>query len=60
MTTSLNRMTRQPPRCPFPRLVWRPDKLAYDPTRRFAVIDAIQAQYQPAASYDGLVVLKRH
>jgi hypothetical protein len=46
-------------RCPFPRFVWRPDELAYDPTRRFAVIDAIQVQYQPVANYAGMVILER-
>jgi len=49
-----------PTRCPFPRLVWRPDQLAYDPARRFPVIDAIQAQYQPTANYDGLILLERN
>jgi hypothetical protein len=48
-----------PTRCPFPRLVWRPDQPAYDPTRRFAVIDAIRAEYQPVANYDDLLVLER-
>ncbi len=46
-----------PTRCPFPRLVWRPDQAAYDPTRRFPVIDAIPMQYRPVASYDGIVLL---
>jgi hypothetical protein len=46
-------------RCPFPRFVWRPDELAYDPTRRFAVIDAIEAQYQPVANFDGMIILER-
>jgi hypothetical protein len=48
-----------PTRCPFPRLVWRPDEPAYDPTRRFAVIDAIQAEYRSIANYDGLLVLEK-
>jgi hypothetical protein len=48
-----------PTRCPFPRLLWWPDQMAYDPARRFAVIDAIRAEYQPAADYDGLLVLER-
>jgi hypothetical protein len=46
-----------PTRCSFPRLVWRPDELAYDPTRRFAVIDHIKARYQIAFAYDGVMVL---
>jgi hypothetical protein len=46
-------------RCPFPRLVWRPDELAYDPARRFAVIDSIQAQYRLAANYDGMLILEQ-
>ena len=49
-----------PTRCPFPRLVWRPDQLAYDPARRFPVIDAIRSQYQPVANYDGLILLERN
>jgi hypothetical protein len=49
-----------PTRCPFPRLVWRPDQPAYEPARRFPVIDAIQSQYQPAANYGGLILLGRN
>ncbi len=48
-----------PTRCPFPRLVWRPDQPAYDPARRFAVIDAIQTQYQLVADHDGLLLLEK-
>ncbi|CAG0936228.1 hypothetical protein TFLX_05094 [Thermoflexales bacterium] len=46
-----------PTRCPFPRLVWQPDQLAYDPMRRFAVIDYINANYQSVVAYEGMVVL---
>ncbi len=49
-----------PTRCSYPRLVWQPDQLAYDPTRRFAVIDAIQAEYQPVANYDGITLMERN
>jgi hypothetical protein len=48
-----------PTRCPFPRLVWRPDQPAYEPTRRFPVIDTIPAQYRPMADYDGVVLLEK-
>jgi len=45
--------------CTFPRLVWRPDELAYDPMRTFPVIDSIEANYQPAAKVDGIVIFER-
>ncbi len=47
-----------PTRCPFPCLVWRPDESAYDPTRRFAVLDFIQAHYQPVFEKNGGLVLR--
>jgi hypothetical protein len=47
-----------PTRCPFPRLVWRPDEAAYDPARRFAVLDFIQVHYQPVFEKNGGLVLQ--
>jgi hypothetical protein len=45
-----------PTRCTFPRLVWRPDQMAYDPTEKFPVIDYIQSHYSAAAQFDGIVI----
>lgn len=46
-------------RCTFPRLVWRPDELGYDPAKHFPMIDYMLANYQPAVQFGGIVVFER-
>lgn len=48
-----------PTACTFPRLVWRPDELGYDPAQTFPVLDEIIARYRPAVEIAGTVVLER-
>lgn len=47
-----------PTRCPFPRLVWRPDQLANDPARSFPALEYVAEHYQPAAQFGDVVVFQ--
>ncbi len=47
-----------PTRCTFPRLVWRPDQLAYDPAEVFPVVDYIQSHYVPVAQFGDIVIYR--
>ncbi len=44
-------------RCTFPRLVWRPDELAYDPSRTYPLLDFILAHYRSIVEFRGVVIL---
>jgi len=43
--------------CVFPRLVWRSDRLACDPTQSFEALDLIHSRYEPRAHFGIYVVL---
>jgi hypothetical protein len=44
--------------CVFPRLVWRSDRLAGDPTQTFEAVEFVRANYEPAAHFGPFVMLR--
>jgi hypothetical protein len=45
--------------CTFPRLVWRSNRLACDPSQSFPVLDYIRSHYRPAAHFGQKVIYTR-
>ena len=46
-----------PVECVLPRLVWRSDRMACDPTRSFEAVEFVRANYEPRARFGTFVVL---